>query len=509
MHWRTWGSMALLPLITIVGLAVRLITLGDRSLWSDELFALNAAHLDLQQLFLPRLIDNGNMLLFYVAAHFWVGLLPAMPPVDETLIRLLPLSFSVATIPALYLLAKRTAQEVAPQRSGHIIGAIAAAFYALNPLAVTYAQEFRGYSLQLLLLTLSSLTLMSALSGTSRAARWWVAYALLAALSLYAHLLASLMIGSQLLVVALLVLSKRAPKPRIDHLIIAGATFGALASPLVLTVIRQGSGQIGWMLPITFQAIQLTLLLLMGSSPAGPISLAHTLSAFIVIGVVGYGFIRLVRSPSRWQTSSLLLISAVLVPPMLSALFSLLIQPIWLDRYLQFLLLPVAQLFAFGLAALWDLRIGIGRLSLPPQRIRFGAVISILALLFTITSLRFTLARMPNEDWPALAQATQKFCSADQTKRVALTVAPRFIEANLYFYEINIDETIRVDKKKASPDLPSTEAGESLCLISHWANLSDAALGQYLQQLEAQVGPMTVIPDMRGFELYYFQAAQP
>ena len=449
------------------------------------------------------------MLLFHVAAHFWVGLLPAMPPVDETLVRLLPLGFSVATIPALYLLAKRTAQEVAPQRSGHIIGAIAAAFYALNPLAVTYAQEFRGYSLELLLLTLSSLALMSALSGTSKAARWWAAYALLAALSLYAHLLASLMIGSQLLVVALLVLSKRVPKPRIDHLIIAGATFGALASPLVLTVIRQGSGQIGWMLPITFQAIQRTLLLLMGSSPAGPISLAHTLSAFIVIGVVGYGFIRLVRSPSKWQTSSLLLISAVLVPPMLSALFSLLIQPIWLDRYLQFLLLPVAQLFAFGLAALWDLRIGIGRLSLPPQRIRFGAVISILALLFTITSLRFTLARMPNEDWPALAQTTQILCPADQTKRVALTVAPSFIEANLYFYEINIDETIRVDKKKASPDLPSTEAGESLCLIAHWARLSDAALSQYLQQLEAQVGPMTVIPDMRGFELYYFQAAQP
>jgi hypothetical protein len=194
---------------------------------------------------------------------------------------------------------------------------------------------------------------------------------------------------------------------------------------------------------------------------------------------------------------------------MLSALFSLLIQPIWFDRYLQFLLLPVAQLFAFGLVALWDLRIGIGRLSLPTQRIKFGAVMSILALFFTITSLRFTLFRMPNEDWPALAQTTQILCPADQTKRVALTVVPGFIEANLYFYEINIDETIRVDKKKASPDLPSTEAGESLCLISHWANLSDAALGQYLQQLEAQVGPMTVIPDMRGFELYYFQAAQP
>lgn len=509
MHWRTWGSMALLPLITLVGLAVRLIALGDRSLWSDELFSLNAAHLDLQQLFLPRLIDNGNMLLFHVAAHFWVGLLPAMPPVDETLVRLLPLSFSVATIPALYLLAKRTAQEVAPQRSGHIIGAIAAAFYALNPLAVTYAQEFRGYSLELLLLALSSLALMSALSGTSRAARWWVAYALLAALSLYAHLLGSLMIGSQLLVVALLVLSKRDPKPRINHLIIAGATFSTLVSPLLLTILRQGSGQIGWVPPITFQDIQQTLLLLMGSSPAGPITLARTLSALVIIGVVAYSFIRLVRSPSKRQTDSLSLISAVVVPPTLSALFSLLIQPIWLDRYLVFMLLPVAQLFALGLVALWDLKIGIGRLSLPTQRIRFGAVISMLALLFTITSLRFTLARMPNEDWTALAQTTQILCPADQTKSVALTVSPSLIKEKLYFYEINVDETIRVDKKKALPDLPSTEAGESLCLIFHWSRLSDAALGQYLQRLEAQVGPMTVIPDMRGFELYYFRAAQP
>jgi hypothetical protein len=247
----------------------------------------------------------------------------------------------------------------------------------------------------------------------------------------------------------------------------------------------------------------------MGSSPAGPITLARTLSVLVIIGVVAYAFIRLVRSPSKRQTDSLLLISAVVVPPTLSALFSLLIQPIWLDRYLLFMLLPVAQLFAFGLVTLWGLKIGMSRLSLPPQRIRFGAVISILALLFTITSLRFTLARMPNEDWPALARAAQMSCSADQTKTVALTVAPNFIKENLYFYEINLDETIRVDKKKASPNLPSTEAGESLCLISHWANLSDDALSQYLQQLEAQVGPMTVIPDIRGVELYHFQAAQP
>jgi len=503
MHWRTWGSRALLPLIIIVGLAVRLITLGDRSLWSDELFSLNAAHLDLQQLFLPKLLDNGNMALFYVAAHYWVGLLPAMPPVDETLLRLLPLGFSVATIPALYLLAKRTALEIAPQRFGHIIGATAAAFYALNPLAVTYAQEFRGYSLELLLLTLSSLTLMSALSETSRAVRWWAAYALLAALSLYAHLLASLMIGAQLLVIVLLMLSKRASKPRVVHLIIAGATFGALVSPLFFTVIRNGSGQIDWVPKITYQAVQQTLLLLIGSSPAGDMSLPRMLSELIVIGVVGFGLVQIVKRLGIRRTNGLLLISTVVVPPALSAFFSLLIHPIWLDRYLQFLLLPVAQLFAFGLVALWNLNIGMSRFALAARNVGLRVAVPVLAILLAIAALQSALARMPNEDWSALARATQKFCSADQTKSVALTVAPSELGRDLYFYEINVDKT------ETSTDLPRTRAGESLCLIAYYPRLSGTGFDQYLRQLVAQVGPMTVISDIRGVQLYFFQAAHP
>jgi uncharacterized membrane protein len=503
MFWRTWGSRAILPLITIAGLAIRMITLGDRSLWSDEIFSLFAAHLKPQHIVFPRLIDNGNNVLFYLVAHFWVGLLPAMPPVNETLLHLLPLGFSVATIPVLYLLAKRTAHAVAPHRSAHIIGVIAAAFYALSPLAVTYAQEFRGYSLELLLLTMSYLALISALSGTSRAARWWTVYALLAGLSLYAHLLASLMIASQLLVVALLMLSKRAQQPRVTHLIAAGATFGALITPLLLTAVHAGGGPIDWVPHITYQSVEQTLLLLMGGDPGGDMPWPRMLCTLVVFGVVGFGLAHVLQKARLRQSSGLLLLSAALVPPLLGAGFSLLIHPIWIDRYLQFLLIPVAQLFAIGLMGLWHLNVGVSHVARAVQNVALRTAVPLLALLMVIASLQSTLARAPNEDWPALARAMQQSCPADQTKRFALTGAPKVLQQNVYFYQIPIDET------EPATNLPRTNVGESLCLIAYHPNLSTAAFNRYIQQLAVQVGPMAMIPGIRGVELYYFQAAKP
>jgi hypothetical protein len=97
----------------------------------------------------------------------------------------------------------------------------------------------------------------------------------------------------------------------------------------------------------------------------------------------------------------------------------------------------------------------------------------------------------------------QQSCPAEQTKRFAITGAPKVLQQNVYFYQIPIDET------EPATNLPRTNVGESLCLIAYHPNLSTAAFDRYIQQLSVQVGPMTMIQDIRGVELYYFQAAKP
>ena len=85
--------------------------------------------------------------------------------------------------------------------------AVAIAVLAVHGFTTRYATEVRGYSLMVLLTLLAALLLHRAVTEQRR--RWWIWYGVLAVLAYFAHELALLTIGAQLL--SLLALGRKVP----------------------------------------------------------------------------------------------------------------------------------------------------------------------------------------------------------------------------------------------------------------------------------------------------------
>jgi hypothetical protein len=85
---------------------------------------------------------------------------------------------------------------------GMAAGMTASGLYALNYLQLLYAQQARSYSLQLLLLGLAWYALLAVLTTAGPSKRWWVCYGLATILAVYAHLFSGLIVASQLVAYA-------------------------------------------------------------------------------------------------------------------------------------------------------------------------------------------------------------------------------------------------------------------------------------------------------------------
>lgn len=139
-----------LPLAGVVLLAalLRLPTLGEQSLWSDE--AATAAVLDvaLGDLLAAVRDSESTPPLFYLLAWPVVDLLGG----GETALRLVPALCSIATVPVLAAVGARLGGE----RAGLVTGLLA----ATSPLLVWFGQEARAYALLVLLCGLATLALL-------------------------------------------------------------------------------------------------------------------------------------------------------------------------------------------------------------------------------------------------------------------------------------------------------------------------------------------------------------
>lgn len=187
--WR-WADLVLAPLMAGVVAQVWL-WLQDRPLWLDE------------QMIAVNLRDNGfreltGSLLHHQSAP--LGWLCAQRAVvlalgtDERVLRLLPLSFGVATLAVVWLVARRWLGPAGAVTAGLL--------FALAPALVRYAAELKQYSADafcaLALLALAAW----ALENPRRMPQWWIAAAAGSWLSMDAILLtpglAAVLVGAVL-----------------------------------------------------------------------------------------------------------------------------------------------------------------------------------------------------------------------------------------------------------------------------------------------------------------------
>jgi uncharacterized membrane protein len=176
----------------VVGLGVRLLFLGSKSLWLDEARSILVAN-NLQRLW-QGTIERYHPPLYYQFLHYWLSL-----GESEFMLRLSSALLGSLAIPLSYALAVRL--------GGRDIALTTAWLTALSPLLVWYSQELRSYSLLLVLGLLSALALVRLVERPHLL--WWLLYIVAMCATLYTHYVALLLLPVQFGLIALLYLQER------------------------------------------------------------------------------------------------------------------------------------------------------------------------------------------------------------------------------------------------------------------------------------------------------------
>ena len=151
------------------------------------------------QSFISRWVwgSESNMFLYYVILRGWLGLLRLVGAApNEVLLRLPSALFAVGAAVIVFALGRRL--------FGRVAGLVAGGLFLANFLQMILAQTARAYSLGLLLMCVSWLALFIALEKNST--RWWALYVTASVLLVYSLLFSGLVIVSQVLAVAALLI---------------------------------------------------------------------------------------------------------------------------------------------------------------------------------------------------------------------------------------------------------------------------------------------------------------
>jgi mannosyltransferase len=210
-------------------LALVLPHYAARPFWFDELVSLEVADLSPRALADYVSTVEANMALYHAVLGAWLVVTG-----DEAGVRALSIAFALLALPFLHALARRL--------YGRRVAAIAVLLMSVNVSYVGYSRDARSYALTLLLVTASAFFLVRAVDVSRR--RDWALYAATAALAVWAHLFAALVVTAQL---AWLLLERRHVRRRC-HAMVAVSALGALLLPLGLAVLLGGQQpQLEWL----------------------------------------------------------------------------------------------------------------------------------------------------------------------------------------------------------------------------------------------------------------------
>jgi uncharacterized membrane protein len=318
----TLGALILLATI------IRVWNLDAHSLWFDELLSISISRLPLSSVVTsPASIDPP---LYYVLLHFWLNISR-----DDAFIRLLSALPGIATVPALYLLAR----DLFDTR----VGLVAAAILALSPLQIFYAQEARMYSLLVLFSILSTWTYLRA-QKTNRA-RDWVLWIIATLAALYTHNFAGLL----LLALDLDALARwQRDRASLSRVVVANVVIGVAFLPWFIVLLPKFSwlAPALWLQPPTILHPLLTLYAFtFGYTLPLPLS---ALALFLLLAALAFLCIALWR---QGVNASLRLLVLTLLLPILITLLVSQWRSVYLDRLLLESSPALSILLAWGIVA--------------------------------------------------------------------------------------------------------------------------------------------------------------
>lgn len=367
----TRGALAALALLAVLALAagLRFHGLGGHGLWQDEAYSFVFAIMPAGKFWKLMWSREGNMLLYYVLLRAWVHV-----GTSEFILRLPSVIFSLASVGMTYALGKQIFSKST--------GLIAALLLSAHMLDLFLSQNARSYTLTVFLLLASAWTFVRMVRSPERK-MWRLVYPLLAALAMYAQLLAILVIASQWLSLD----GRRIRSMGWRRCLGVAATFFIVALPMEAFALLKNKGQVNWIPAVTWHGFMEGIYALSGYGGIGLLTFYAGL-----IGIAAVAALRASDSEYRFATR---LAGAWLAFPVISMLVYSLHRPLFYSRFLV-LCVPAATLLAGeGLATLQRLRSGIRWLWVP-------ALLGMLAL-----SLRSDWKYYRDPIWPDWKDSTR------------------------------------------------------------------------------------------------------
>ena len=437
----------LVLILTTIGGFVRVLFLGTKGMWLDETFSVWMASHSIPDLLQWTVRIDQHPPLYYLLLHYWIAL-RGDAPYDA---RLLSALFGAATIPVIYLIGKRL--------SGVVLGLVAAIFLTFSPFNIFFAQETRMYTFLTFNAAVAIYALVRLLTdprsvvpigrqfreylrawrtpgpaepdsegefsyqgetldqtgwrGWIHRHRWlpiqtietdlaWVAFVLFSAATLFSHNTAVFYVLAVNLYVLGLILYQRIKRPAsppafqapsLGNWVKAQIGIFLLWSPWIFAFIRQASrvDQEFWIPKPTWNIVTQTLRSLLNASAPTQLSQVMTwlLCAVLFLGLVYY----------RKKLSIFLFLAALFAIPILGELAVSLRRPIFYNRTLIWITIPMLLLLAAGIMQL---------------RFRFLMIV-VLGVLATnyLFSTGDYLRFFQKEDWATAAGYVANFAQKD------------------------------------------------------------------------------------------------
>jgi uncharacterized membrane protein len=411
------------PILALIGLAAVLDStrLGTKSLFLDEAVSFALARSPLSGLFHTLVGGEANQGLYYLILHFWL-----LFGHGETWMRLLSVIPAVATVPVIWKLTDGL--------FGSRQATLASLLLVLSGFFVSFAQEARGYSLVVFLITASMYLFVQAVRKPS--ALRWVGYVLISTLAIYTHFFAAIVLLAQALSLPFL----RGQRVRRKDIFWSFASIAALSSPLALFVMTENKGQLSWLHRPSLSALVEAARQLAG----GRLLLLVFAAAVIAALVWAFDEWRGGRLTSGAGWSLALVLSWLATPVLVSFSVSLVIQPVFHPRYL-----------VVSLPALIIL-VSVGVFGLRWQWMRVLLVIALVGL--SAHGVFVRLAVQSQEDWRgATGLVVQRAKSGDEI----MFLAPYVITPFSYYVETSpLAERVLAP---LYPSIPWNQFGKGCC----------------------------------------------
>ena len=351
--------------IVALGLVLRLVALGYKSFWIDEIASVVIAQKPSSEFWHFLWHDEGNMAMYYVLLRPWLHF-----GHSEAILRLLSVVPGVLTIPLFYLLGKRL--------FGRSLGMLAAALFALNPCAIACSQEARAYSFLVLAVVASTYLFVRLKEGPG----YWfaVAYGVIAGITCYFHYFGLLVPAAHAISLMAMPRAGRGWK----QYTVAGVILVIFATPVLWMIHAQDIGHLAWVQSTSLlEFYHLGVFLAAdGGKAVGAVLLAVDL---LLVGL----FLAKIRAVwgerdndlQRWHYA---LVASSFFTPILIVLAVSIVRPAFYHRFL-IICLPS-----------WVMMIAVGLLQIRYRLLRISAIACVCILSFVGSVI---LYKRVVEDW--------------------------------------------------------------------------------------------------------------